>query len=467
MAKRVKNRTVAPSLKGRALLPRRFRAIPASLVILALAHVVCPNARAAGCDESRILFAFKGTLFQVRPDRDIRPAEIAHGFAGLRDLTLSPDCARYAFIQMDALRVGDVGRPPRKAEFPGRVLQYEWSSDGQAVIATVDRPGCTPPVQGHGAHPVGSVFVARFPAFVPHQLTGDCGSSLAGGGTHDDRILLNRQSPLPDCPNTEPICAIADFVVLNMRSGVETTLLTAQQLREKGLSEPEGVAWSPSQDVVYLWTMISQIGQHGALLAVEIPSGRILWGEDCYGAVQLEGDLLAIRIRQSNEETEKMDVNWAHEYLVVQDGKVVGKYPLIPFDDPLAGGPMSRGGRYIAWYSYAPDFYTKHRGDWTMHFATKTSADVWRFTVPEGYEATNRFWTPGGLLMAVASRVGPDSTLVFVLWLLDPSQRAAREIFQGSYHLGPNQRAHPPAVGTPGPHGERFIFPLLPAYWQH
>lgn len=399
-----------------------------------------PPGFAAGCRNSPVLFAYRGSLFTVSLGQ--KPMEIASGFKAPGNITWAPGCAHYAFIDSGSLWVGSPNRPPQKVDVPGNVSKetetgfpsYRWSPDGREVAVMSRPPACSQPPRAAESPGLGNTYWAALPELLPRLLTNDCKANVLGWSQSARCVLVYRNVYRP-CSVTVPVCATGDVVALDPYSRSRTTLMKATYLRQKKLDEPEFARWNEAEGTLYIWSAIMPMGPLGALVAMRVPSGRILWSVDCYEATVLSNDKIAIQVRRT-EDYEKSGLNFSWQFEIVKNGKITGQYVRLPTMGNR--GIISADGKYIEWdQPWQWDHPNSSRKIFTLYFATRTDAKSWKYVLPEGFEPASEEWMPSGSLALVVYQRAEDGTLSLGLWQLNPRTRTGAKLFEASRPLEP------------------------------
>ena len=213
-------------------------------------------------------------------------------------------------------------------------------------------------------------------------------------------------------------------MALDLDSGLETTLLSAQKLNQDGWSDPAFLGWEARQGVLYVMSQVIPIGGVSLVAAVRVPSGKILWTFGTYGATYLGEGRIATHTR-TVEDIEQTGRNWSHKYEIIRAGKVVTQFPVIPSQLVESAGPVSADGRYVLWVD--PNY---DRLIWRLHFATETRADAWSFELPQGYEPIDMVWAPWNVAIVEAYCKGPQRGRLIDLWMINPEGKEAKSIYQ-------------------------------------
>lgn len=381
---------------------------------------------AADCQNSPVLFAFRGSLYAGSAGQD--PIQIASGFKSPSDITWAPKCEHYALIDSGALWVGSGTKRPSRATLPGPVLGYRWGRDGVNLAATVRPSACERRTGLRAFEDEGDVFIVIAPGLSGRVKTSDCQTRPLGWASGGNQIILYQQV-LGPCPDTVSVCPTGNIIAVNVYSNSASTLIKAAYLRKKKLDDPEVVKWDEQRGVLYIRSTTSTIGGLGALLAVRVPSGEILWSVESYGATLLSDGQIANLDRKPTS-LEKTGFNWEWQYQILREGKIIEKYAPQPTSGGGEQGVISPDGKFVWW---------QPQGSQTeVRFGTKTDADIWGMSLPPGFRLQDGVWTPKDHLVIQAYKRTPRAGLVLAVWVLDPASKSSAKLFGRNYPLPSN-----------------------------
>lgn len=422
------------------------------LVVMASLTAGGRGASTARCPQSPILFAFGGSLFRMESGKT--PVEIAQGFKEPHDLAWAPNCENYAFIESGSLWIGAAGEPAVKVATPWQVLEYVWSPDGEAIASAVDSSTA---FTRQSFDP--GDLITLSPRTKKWRALTDDGKNHLLGWSDDGKSLLIRKEVSTPCDPKAHECARGDVVILELASGLQKTLLTAQKLNEDGWADPHFLGWEARKGILYIESQVSPIGGINVLAAVQVPSAEILWSMGCYDADYLGDGLIATQDRQP-EDYEETGLNWSLKYKIIRGGKVATDFPPLPSDLDDSAGPVSPNGKYVLW-----DVPDNDHQVWRVHFATTATASAWSFELPQGYEPIAMVWTPGDVAVVGSYCERPQGERLFDLFTLDPQKKEARRFFHQAKVVpgaGPDARILALGGGVPGPDGQlRWVHPIL------
>lgn len=396
-------------------------------------------ASAPRCSRSPILFTVSGSLFSVQSDNTA--TQIAQGFKEPHDLGWAPNCTHYAFIESGSLWIGSAGQQPVEMATPRSVTEYLWSPDGETIAAVVARPATS---VNETLDPSGDLITLSPGTKGWRLLTEDGKNRLLGWSDDSTSLLIQKEVSTP-CDADAPECATGDVVTLELASGLQRTVFTAEKLNGDGWSDPDFLGWEARKGVLYVESQVSPIGGIYLIAAVQLPSSKILWTFGGYGATYLGDGLIATHAREP-EDYDQTGRNWSHRYEIIRGGKVVSEYAVIPSDYVESAGIISPDGKYVLWCD--PEYGHPLLG---LHFATAATAGAWSFGLPQGYEPIDIEWTPWNMAIVAGYYKGPQRERLLNLFTLDPEKKVARSFYQTKVVLGSGPNAELLALG-----GEAF-----------
>lgn len=398
------------------------RGLDLVVILLLASGVTC----AADCQTSPVLFSFKGSLFTVLPGQ--KAAQIASGLKSPSDITWAPGCGHYAFIDSGSLWIGRADGQPSKLNPPASVLGYRWRPDGEALAVTVSPKNHSCQSRSTMYADEGEVEVVALRALATSETIPGCGSRALGWSADGQELLLYRQV-LGACAITVPVCATGDVVAFNLHTKSAMTMIKASYMRRKKLGDPEVVKCDKQGSILYAWSMTSPIGGLGALIAFRVPSVKMLWSMESYGATMLTDGQVA-NLDQKLTDLEKTGFNWEWQYQIVSDGKTVEEYAPQPTSGGGEQGVISQDGRFVWW---------QPQGSQTeVRFGTKTDADIWGMSLPPGFRLQDGVWSPKDRLAIQAYKRTPRAGLVLAVWVLDPASETSAKLFERNYPLPSN-----------------------------